>query len=246
MYATLIVPTLDDNTTELSEYFKVVINSTDQPSVVEIGSPNVSCITIEDDEPGTVNILTWHFTYCFEWLICALLIHAGLEVFFDPTTYNVTEDMNATLTIRANTSSYSFPFAVTVRKMDITAVAGEDYTPGGYTVSFQPGQDEATLVIATIDDNTVEIEEFYRAAIVNTSESRVVIGSSDMANVTILDNEPSEPAHCALQYSMAYQCIITILQQAITSSQTLSGTQRDRGCYFRLRLVDFVQHGSHC
>ena len=154
--------------------------------------------------------------------------------------------MNATLTIRANTSSYSFPFTVTVRKMDITAVAGEDYTPGGYTVSFQPGQDEATLVIATIDDTTVEIEEFYRAAIVKTSESRVMIGSSDMANVTILDNEQSEPAHCTLQYSMAYQCIITILQQVSTSSQTLSDTQRDRGSYFRLRLVDFVQHASHC
>ena len=53
MYATLMVPTLDDNTTELSEYFKVVINSTDQPSVVEIGSPNMTCITIADDEPGT-------------------------------------------------------------------------------------------------------------------------------------------------------------------------------------------------
>ena len=53
MYATLMVPTLDDNTTELSEYFKVVISSTDQPSVVEIGSPNMTFITIADDEPGT-------------------------------------------------------------------------------------------------------------------------------------------------------------------------------------------------
>ena len=53
MYATLMVSTLDDNTTELSEYFKVVISSTDQPSVVKIGSPNTTFITIADDEPGT-------------------------------------------------------------------------------------------------------------------------------------------------------------------------------------------------
>ena len=53
MYATLMVPTLDDNTTELSEYFKVVITSTDQPSLVVIGSPNTTSITIADDEPGT-------------------------------------------------------------------------------------------------------------------------------------------------------------------------------------------------
>ena len=58
MYATLMVPTLDDNTTELSEYFKVVIDSTDQPSVVEIGSPNMTIVTIEDNDPGSIHILT--------------------------------------------------------------------------------------------------------------------------------------------------------------------------------------------
>ena len=53
LYATLMVPTLDDSTTELPEYFLVVITSTDQPSLVEIGSPNTTFITIADDEPGT-------------------------------------------------------------------------------------------------------------------------------------------------------------------------------------------------
>ena len=41
MYVTLMVSTMDDNFTEQSEYFSVmfmvVINSTDQLSVVEIG-----------------------------------------------------------------------------------------------------------------------------------------------------------------------------------------------------------------
>ena len=50
--ATLMVATLNDNTTELSEYFRVAITSTDQPSAVEIGSPNMSFITIEDNDPG--------------------------------------------------------------------------------------------------------------------------------------------------------------------------------------------------
>ena len=54
MYATLMVPTMDDNTTELSEYFKVAINSTDQPSVVEIGTRNKTVITIEDNDPGII------------------------------------------------------------------------------------------------------------------------------------------------------------------------------------------------
>ena len=54
------MPTLDDNTTELSEDFTVMITSVDKPDVVEIGSPNISAITIEDDEPGTVSILMVH------------------------------------------------------------------------------------------------------------------------------------------------------------------------------------------
>ena len=129
---------------------------------------------------------------------CSAPSYADLEVFFDPTSYTVPEDMNVTLVLRTNTSFYSFPFTVTVNTTDITAVAGEDYVPGGYTVSFQPGQDEATLVVPTIDDDIVEIDEFYRVSIVSTSESRVVIGSSDVANVTIRDNEESEYTHTLL------------------------------------------------
>ena len=55
MYATLMVSTVDDTITELSEYFSVVITSTDQPGTVEIGSPSMSFITIEDNEPGNIH-----------------------------------------------------------------------------------------------------------------------------------------------------------------------------------------------
>ena len=51
-YATLMVSIMEDNITELLEYFKVVITSTDQPGLVEIGSSNTSFITIEDNDPG--------------------------------------------------------------------------------------------------------------------------------------------------------------------------------------------------
>ncbi len=53
LYATLIVYTMDDSTTELSEYFSVMITSTDQPSAAEIGSPNKTVIIIEDNDPGS-------------------------------------------------------------------------------------------------------------------------------------------------------------------------------------------------
>ena len=113
-------------------------------------------------------------------------------MFFDPISYTVPESMNVILILKASSPAYSFAFTATVDTTDITAVAGEDYSPGGYRVTFQPGQDEARLVVPTIDDNTVEIEEFYRATITNLSESRVRIGPSDVSNMTILDNEGSE------------------------------------------------------
>ena len=97
--------------------------------------------------------------------------------------------MNVTLTIRANTSSYSFPFTVTVDTMNITAGTDEDYTPGGYTVTFQPNQTVATLVVPTTEDTIVEVDEMYSATITDTSEDRVLIGSPYVANVTIQDNE---------------------------------------------------------
>ena len=52
MSATLMVSTMDDNTTELSEYFKVVIISTDQPGAVEIGPSDMALVTFEDNDPG--------------------------------------------------------------------------------------------------------------------------------------------------------------------------------------------------
>ena len=61
---TLMVPTLHDNTTELSEYFEVLITSAD-PDAVDIGSPNTSCITIKDNDPGTYVLHTYHqYNYC--------------------------------------------------------------------------------------------------------------------------------------------------------------------------------------
>ena len=52
MSATLMVSTMDNGMTELSEYFKVMIMSTDQPGTVEIGPSDMALVTIEDNDPG--------------------------------------------------------------------------------------------------------------------------------------------------------------------------------------------------
>ena len=68
MYAIVMVPTLEDNTTELSEYFRVELYSSDRPEFVAFGSPNMTFITIEDNDPGSksccvcaVTFVTAHF-----------------------------------------------------------------------------------------------------------------------------------------------------------------------------------------
>ena len=48
-----MVSTMDDNITELSEDFVVMITSTDQPEAVDIGPYDMALVTIEDNDPGT-------------------------------------------------------------------------------------------------------------------------------------------------------------------------------------------------
>ena len=47
-----MVQTVDDSTLELTEYFKIMITSTDRPGKVQPGDPDTSYITILDNEPG--------------------------------------------------------------------------------------------------------------------------------------------------------------------------------------------------
>ena len=49
MSATLMVSTMDDNSTEALEYFTLMITSVGRPDVVEIGSPNTSVIAVVDN-----------------------------------------------------------------------------------------------------------------------------------------------------------------------------------------------------
>ena len=52
----LMVPTKDDNITEMTEYFKVMIVSTSMPSLVQPGDPDTSYITINDNEPSEFDL----------------------------------------------------------------------------------------------------------------------------------------------------------------------------------------------
>ena len=85
------------------------------------------------------------------------------------------------------------------------STAGYDYTPGPYTVTFTAGELYATLMVSTMDDNTTELSEYYKVMIMSTDQPGAVeIGPSDMALVTIEDNDPGVCAQ--LKVFCAFVC----------------------------------------
>ena len=90
MSAALMVSTMDDNTTELSEYFNVMITSTDQPGAVEIGPSDMALVTFEDNDQGVcaqlkvfVHSCVFVCEYimgCDKWLVYKDLICMSLEL----------------------------------------------------------------------------------------------------------------------------------------------------------------------
>ena len=61
------MPTVDDSSCELTEYFEVMATSTDQAGKVQLGDPDTSYITILDNDPG-------------EWRWCISVITAVEEI----------------------------------------------------------------------------------------------------------------------------------------------------------------------
>ena len=85
--------------------------------------------------------------------------------------------------------------------------AGSDYTPGPYTVSFSAGQQNATLMVSTNDDDVVELSESFSVRITTVDKPDVVdIGSSNISFITIMDNNPgnTQPCDIALHVSNYY------------------------------------------
>ena len=95
--AIVMVQTNDDSIAELTEYFKVMITSTDRPVKVQPGDPDTSYITILDNEPV-------------------------IEVTVAPQNYTVIEGDKANITLVLSSSDYEFDFTVTLEHMDGSAV----------------------------------------------------------------------------------------------------------------------------
>ena len=83
----------------------------------------------------------------------------------------------------------NFPVTVDCATADITATSGLDYGGVTNTLSFAAGETIKLLIIPILNDGLKEPNETFRLTLSNPTGGGV-LGSANMATVTILDNDP--------------------------------------------------------
>ena len=78
--------------------------------------------------------------------------------------------------------------------------AGDDFAAGPYNVNFTAGQQSATLMLPTVDDNATEVYECFKVLIGPIDVTTVIIkpfygvvvvpGSKYLLWICIIDNDP--------------------------------------------------------
>ena len=78
--------------------------------------------------------------------------------------------------------------------------AGDDFAAGPYNVNFTAGQESATLMLPTVDDNVTELYECFKVLIGPIDVTTVIIkpfygvvvvpGSKYLLWICIIDNDP--------------------------------------------------------
>jgi uncharacterized delta-60 repeat protein len=82
------------------------------------------------------------------------------------------------------------PFPITVQYVltDGSAIGGEDFVPGGGTVSFEPGERLKSVTVSLLDDCLIEPDEWLGLAITSV-EGGATWSTNSTARLIILDDE---------------------------------------------------------
>ncbi len=119
-----------------------------------------------------------------------LFLHAELDVFFEPVSYNVTEGDNVSVSLAVTSTNYSFSFTVFLSYEDNTASNGVDYLSKVFSLDFSAEQSTAMFEVPTIDDNIAELPESFTLVIVNTTIPTPVTRNDTVnASVHLIDND---------------------------------------------------------
>ena len=81
--------------------------------------------------------------------------------------------------------------------------AGDDFAAGPYNVNFTAGQQSATLMLPTVDDNATELYECFKVVVLSKNIFRVinkpfsvtVVVLEHLLWICIIDNDPGTYAH---------------------------------------------------
>ena len=114
----------------------------------------------------------------------------NISVNFNPDSLVVSEDSGiATLNVTLSSAS-SKQISVNYLTESVTATEGLDFTATSGTLTFAPGQRNASFNISIIDDTlpTFEGDETFR--VVLSDPINAVLGDDPVSTITIQDNEP--------------------------------------------------------
>ena len=164
---TITVSITEDTAIEGNETFTLTIST--PTGGATLGAATVSNVTILDNDitqPGVLSI--------------------------DPATLSVGEgDGTATFTVN-RTGGSDGAVSVAFTTANGTANAGSDYTATTGTLNFADGITSQTITVPITDDAAIEGNETFTLTI-NTPTGGATLGATTVSNVTILDNDITQP-----------------------------------------------------
>lgn len=162
----------NDATFEANETFNITLFNPTGGAV--LGSPAISAITIQNDDPQPPPPPPAPRPGTLQWATNAYAVDEGAgEVVVQLTRVNGSD---GGVTVELITA-------------DATAQAGSDYTPQNLILTFAPGEITKTLAIPVIDDGVNETAETFTVTVRNPAGG-AVLGSLQTTTVTIGDNDP--------------------------------------------------------
>ena len=111
------------------------------------------------------------------------------------------------------------------------ATAGVDYATLTNSVILPSGSTTADVIIVTIDDNIVELDESIQLTLVSTSSGIVSIGNSNSATITIIENDSANITISDASASESEGSIIVTLtlDSEVSSAFTVTFSTLDDG-----------------
>ena len=192
------VPTLSNEIAERIESFTAIVKvPANATRVSRMNGSDIATVQIKDDD-GKFLLLIHVASYCCQTIHVhgclafnlRLFLHAELDVFFEPVSYNVTEGDNVSVSLVVTSTNYSFSFTVFLSYEDNTASNGVDYLSKVFSLDFSAEQSTATFEVPTIDDNIAELLESFTLVIVNTTIPTPVTRKDTVnASVHLIDND---------------------------------------------------------